>query len=80
MDHRSFEKEIADLNAELSDLRIYRDKLLSKSKSLPNVTQSQLARLSLLVDEKERLEKEIAAIEGEGRHNGIEHEDDAHEA
>ena len=80
MDYKSFEKEIADLNAEVSDLRIYRDKLLTKSEPVDSVTQSKIARHSRLMGEKERLEQEIAKIKGMGRQDGTEHEGDDHEA
>jgi peptidoglycan hydrolase CwlO-like protein len=60
MDDNSFEADIAKLAAEVGELTAKRNKLREKY----NSSQVDMARYSYLVGQKERLENEIAKLEG----------------
>ncbi|MDB6065823.1 MAG: hypothetical protein JWR26_2031 [Pedosphaera sp.] len=66
MNDESFEQEIAKLDAEVGQLTVKHDKLRRKYEA----EQVQMARYSRLVDRKERLEREIAAMEGRRNEDG----------
>jgi len=63
MDNKSFEKEIAELNAEIKNRGAYRDKLLDEKYSASQITPQQYARYSRLKGKLERIEEDIARIE-----------------
>jgi cell division protein FtsB len=66
----SFEKEIAELQAEVDDLRAHLEMLRSKAKPEPSkVTPEQDARYSRIADEKKSLKRQIAAMEGRPYHD-----------
>jgi hypothetical protein len=62
MDNESFGQEIAKLNMEVGELETRHDELRRKYE----VEQVQMARYSHLIEKKERLEREIAAMENPG--------------
>jgi hypothetical protein len=68
---------MAELESKVKERRIYRDKLLDKTHPPSKTTPQEIARYSHLNGELERIEEDIARLEGDSGGSGMPPEDEA---